>query len=263
MKKLFVFFFLLLLSVAFGQNQKIYAKIKDSIHLQADNYLGKDQFEFYYYTKDNVLYKKKGAESFEYKNPSFGKITKVDIKNPLKIVLFYESFNIVILLDNQLNETQKLNFFENTSPIAVSAIGIALQNKLWIYNSLNQQIGLFDYIKNEYKTISIPFPENIKYYQTDFNTFYWIDNKLNWYSCDPFGKITARGKTADFNAIEIINDHQFIYSKNYKLFYVDLKKKVNQELNIAEKTFEKFYYKDQILSIFTSNRIINYKITTP
>jgi hypothetical protein len=31
-------------------------------------------------------------------------------QNPLNIVLFYENFNVVILLDNQLNETQKINF---------------------------------------------------------------------------------------------------------------------------------------------------------
>jgi hypothetical protein len=38
----------------------------------------------------------------------FGKkITKVDLQNPLKIVLFYESFNSALLLDNQLNEIQK------------------------------------------------------------------------------------------------------------------------------------------------------------
>jgi hypothetical protein len=51
-----------------------------------------------------------------------GKITKVDIKT--LYVLFYENFNVVILLDNQLNETQK-NILENTSALAVSATGIA------------------------------------------------------------------------------------------------------------------------------------------
>jgi hypothetical protein len=35
----------------------------------------------------------------------------------------------------------KNNFLENTN-LAVSATGIASQNQLWVYNSLNQQIGL-------------------------------------------------------------------------------------------------------------------------
>jgi hypothetical protein len=263
MKKLITFFFLFSLSVAFGQNQKIYANTTDTLNIIADDFIGYDQFAFYYYTKDNVLNKTKGKESLQYKNPSLGKITKVDIQNPLKIVVFYENFNVAILLDNQLNEIQKVNFSENTSPITVSATGIASQNRLWVYNILDQQIGLFDYIKNDYKTISTPFPENIKHYQTDFNTFNWIDNKNNWYSCTIFGKIKTRGKTPDFDAIEIINESQYIYSKNNALFFEDLEKKQKNEIDISEKTFKKFYYKDQILSIFTSEGIINYKITTP
>jgi hypothetical protein len=70
-----------------------------------------------------------------------GKITKVDLQNPLKIVLFYESFNVAPL-DNQLNEIQKINFSSNANPIVITATGIASQNQLWVYNSLNQQIGL-------------------------------------------------------------------------------------------------------------------------
>jgi hypothetical protein len=249
--------------VAASQNTKIQIISTDTINVIVDDFIGYDQFKFFYYVKDNVFYKSMGSTSLEYKNPTLGKITKVDIQNPLKIVLFYESFNVVVLLDNQLNEIQRIILSENTSPIMAAAIGIASQNRLWIYNTLNQQISLFDYIKNEYNTISIPFPESIKHYQTDFNTFSWIDNKFNWYSCDLFGMITERGKTPDFDAVKIINEHQFIYSKNHRIFYTDLEKKKEQEIHVSEKTFKKFYYKDQILSIFTSKRIINYKITIP
>lgn len=51
--------------------------------------------------------KKNNTQLWQYKNLSLGKITKIDLQNPLKIVLFYEGFNSVILLDNQLNEIQK------------------------------------------------------------------------------------------------------------------------------------------------------------
>jgi len=35
------------------------------------------------------------------------------------------------------------------------------------------------------------------------------------------------------------------------------------EIEILEKSFDNFYYKDQILSIFTAKEIVNYKIVTP
>jgi len=253
-------------SVVFSQNQKIKASPLSHFSIDADYFSGYDSFGYSYQIKNNVFSKIKGREIFEYKNVSLGKITKIDLQNPLKIVLFYEDFNTVVLLDNQLNKITEINFSLNNTPIVVSAIGMSTQNQLWIYNALNQQISLFDYLKNEYKTVSTPLIETIKYYQTDFNTFYWIDKKNNWFSCDIFGKTTSLGKVADFDAIEIINNHQYLFSKANLLYFKDIRttnSDVFSEIEILEKSFNKFCYKDQILSIFTDQEIINYKIVTP
>ena len=140
----------------------------DSIRFDGDQFLGHDPFDFYYTIKNNIFSKTGTRDTLEYKNISLGKITKVDLQNPLKIVLFYENFNTVIVLDNQLNETQKINFSESTIPIVAAAIGIASMNQLWVYNSMNQQLGLYDYLNKDYKTISGPFTESIKNYSSDF-----------------------------------------------------------------------------------------------
>ncbi|KAF2334371.1 hypothetical protein [Flavobacterium daemonense] len=264
-----ILFFLLIavIPTSFSaQNSKINAvKISQTTNV-ADEYLGQDSFGFNYQITNNVFSKFKGNEVFEYKNVSLGRITKSDLQNPLKIVLYYEDFNTVVLLDNQLNKISEINFSLNSNPIVVSAIGMSTQNQLWIYNSLNQQIGLFDYLKNEYKTVSIPLTEPIKYYQTDFNTFYWIDKKNNWYSCDIFGKITSLGNVADFDKIEIIDSQKYIFSKGNLLYLRNIDKEKSSavsEIEILEKSFDNFYYKDQILSIFTAKEIVNYKIVTP
>lgn len=248
-------------SIIFGQSQKVNPVLISKFKIDADEFIGYDSFGYSYQIKNNVFSKIKGNEIFEYKNVSLGNITKVDIQNPLKIVLFYEDFNSVVLLDNQLNKMTEINFSQNTIPIVVNAIGMSTQNQLWIFNALNQQIGLFDYLKNEYKTVSIPFTESIKYYQTDFNTFFWIDKKNNWFSCDIFGKISSLGTVPDFDKIEIISPQKYIFSKANTLY---LRENTNtiSEIEILEKTFDKYYYKDQILSIFTAKEILNYKIVT-
>lgn len=263
MRKLITLFFFTTIPIAFGQNQKILASKLDEITINTEQFLGYDQFGYYYTIKNNIFSKIKNSETLEYKNITLGQINKVDILNPLKIVLFYENFNTVILLDNQLNETEKINFSENQISIVANATGIASQNQLWIYNSLNQQIGLYDYLKKDYKTISTSFPESIKYYQSDFNNFYWIDEKNNWYCCNIFGKITKKGNIPNFDSIEIINENQFIFSKDSILTLKDIEKSEKFEIEILEKTFKKFSYKDQILSIFTSEGITNYKIIIP
>lgn len=261
MAKLLLSLLVVSFSIAYGQNQKLYPTLQDSFSFKADTYVGFDQFRFLYYITEDGLYKTKDNETFEYKNPTLGKITKVDLQNPLKVVQFYETFNSAILLDNQCNEIQKINFSKNTIPISITAVGVASQNQLWVYDNLNQQVGLFDYLKNNYKAISTSFPESIKHYQSDLNTFYWIDYKNNWFSCNIYGKITTKGKTPEFDCIEIINDHKYIFSKNNVLIFEDINKIETYKIEISEKTFKKFYYKDQILSIFTSTGITNYKIT--
>ena len=94
-------------------------------------------------------------------------------------------------------------------------------------------------------------------------SFIGLIKKNNWYSCDIFGKTTTKGKIPDFDFIEIINKNQFIFCKNNILIYEDVEKNQKLEIEISEKTFKKFCYKDQILSIFTSEGITNYKIIIP
>jgi len=134
----------LLLFLAQVQSQNISAIKRDFYAFDADYFAGFDGFNSYYYVKDNVLYKKYEETIIQYQNLAFGKIKKVDLLNPLKIVIFYSDFNTVVVLDNQLNEIQKIEFSRLETPIIVSSTGISGQNKLWFFNTLNQQIGLYD-----------------------------------------------------------------------------------------------------------------------
>ena len=128
MKKIVLLFIILLHFGVFAQNKMSEVTLLNTMALVAEQIIGQDQFGFTYYKTNNVFYKMKDGISFEYKNISLGTITKVDIKNPLRILLYYENFNTVILLDNQLNEIQKINFSETNNSLLVSKIGIASQN---------------------------------------------------------------------------------------------------------------------------------------
>ncbi len=262
-KKTALFFLIFQLASVFAQEQNVNAKLISNQKVDFDLFVGFDGIGNLYYINNNILFKKTENELWQYKNISLGKITKIDFQNQLKIMLYYENFNTIIVLDNQLSETQKINFSEVETPILVSATGIASQNRLWIYNSLTQQIGLFDYLKNTIHTITPSIEGAIKYYESDFNTFHWIDEKLNWYSCDVFGKIKTLGKVADFDQLQIVSNQKTVFSKGGKLFLQDRSKNSIYTIENVEKSFENFFYKDQILSIFTNQEITNYKITIP
>ena len=247
----------------FAQEQKIEAKQISVQKIDMDVFVGFDGMGNLYYSKNNVFYKKNEKELWQYKNVSLGKITKIDFQNQLRIMLFYENFNTIILLDNQLNEAQKINLSENPTPILISATGIASQNRLWIYNNLTQEIGLFDYLKNTFQSITPFLSGNLKYYESDFNTFQWIDDKKNWFAVDVFGKISIVGKVSDFDQIQLVSNQEILFSKDGKLFLQDLSKNSIYRIENVEKSFKNFYYKDQILAIFTNQGITNYKLTIP
>lgn len=263
MKNLIALVLLFQFGAALSQHKDWIVIKKDSLHFKADAFVGVDSFGAEYFITDNVFYKIKGKLNLQYKNLALGKINKADIHNPLNIVLFYESFNTAVLLDNQLNEIRKVNFTQNEIPIMASAVGLAFGNRLWVYNSLTQQIGLLDYLQGDFKTITSPFPGTIDYYQSDGNYFQWVDDKQNWYRSDIYGKVSSFGKIPIFDSLQFISDTEILYLSNGILSYQSASGIKKTIADIDKKSLTSFFYQAQILSIFTPPTITNYKIQIP
>jgi hypothetical protein len=263
MKCTIYFLLLLTCSVSFCQKPKLKTTSLHSEELESKTYVGFDGLGNNYYIKDNVFIKQDDKQKWNYKNIALGKITSVDFINPLQIVVFYEDFNTIITLDNQLNEIQKLNLFDIDSSIFASKIGMASQNQFWIYNALTQQIMLFNYTNNISSNIGNPIQESIKYTQSDFNNFYWIDENNNWYSTDIYGKVTLLANIPPWEKLQIIDNDKLLFSYDNILYCLNNKSKVIYEIEIVEKSFQNFYYKDQILAIFTNQQIKNFKLKLP
>ncbi len=259
---LFIFLFWLPFLV-FGQYKNSVVSQMKLQFIIADEFVGEDSYGFQYFIKNNTFFKFKDNQTWQYKSVSLGKIAKADIKNPLRIILFYENFNTIVALDNQLNEIQKLNFSEILEDVVVSKAGISINDSLWIFNSLNQQLGLYNYAKNTFQIIGLPFSKKVKKYETSLNEFYWIDEENQFYKCDIFGKITSICKIPDYDVAFIENEKTVLYQKDELLFLLDLDKNKTIPLEDIEKTFKSFFYKDQNLAIFTVKGIINYKINLP
>ena len=73
----------------------------------------------------------------------FGQATLVDVSNPLKVLLYYEDFTTVVVLDHFLNirntiDLRKQNIFQ------VKAIGQSYDNKIWLYDELDNKLKKID-----------------------------------------------------------------------------------------------------------------------
>jgi hypothetical protein len=65
----------------------------------------------------------------------YGKIAYIDVTNPLKILLFYQEFGTIVMLDRFLNninsiDLRQLGFYQ------VTCIGLAYDNNIWVYDAL-------------------------------------------------------------------------------------------------------------------------------
>lgn len=263
MKKIIFIAFHLCCMLGFSQQQELIPFFSKAEKWEVGQYVGKDNFGNFYSINENEFKKISPNQVFFYKNVSLGKIHHVDLQNPLQIVLFYKQFTTAVLLDNQLNETTKINFSELSEPLNPEAVSLASQNRLWVYDMLSQKLGLFDVLKNTFQALTPPFKENLKFYQSDYNYFYWLDTKQNLYVSNLFGKINFLGQIPNNSQLQIVSPTQVLMKIDNGLFLYNLVDLSMSPITLNEKSFTSFSFKDQILSIFTENQINQYKITLP
>ncbi|QEE49269.1 hypothetical protein FUA48_06655 [Flavobacterium alkalisoli] len=261
MKKALLSFTLLFCAFISAQELTIPVKFLSSTKNTTERYIGTDAFGWEYTITDNEFRKQNDQKRLNYKSLSLGDIYRVDLQNPLQIVLFYKSFNTVVLLDNQLTETARFNFSDISQPIIAEAAGLASQNRLWLYDINTQQIGLYDTSQNSFKTITPQLNDGMKYYQSDYNYFYWINNSNKCYRVNLFGKVNPLGTVEDFDQLQFTAPTTVLFSKDNTLYLYNTETQSRKVVEIKEKSFKSFYYKEQILSIFTDNDITQYKIT--
>ncbi|MDP4129816.1 MAG: hypothetical protein Q8918_03115 [Bacteroidota bacterium] len=69
----------------------------------------------------------------------YGKISYIDVTNPLKILLYYQEFGTIVMLDRLLNnvntiDLRKFNLFQ------VRSIGLSYDNNVWLYDELEGKL---------------------------------------------------------------------------------------------------------------------------
>ncbi|MFP5438636.1 MAG: hypothetical protein ACLGH8_12665 [Bacteroidia bacterium] len=254
---------LLFVSVAFAQEALLPVRIMATPKAPPERFVGTDAFGWEYVVADNEFRKQKDGRVMKYRNVSLGDITRADLQNPLQIVLFYKKFNSVVLLDNQLNETGTINFNEISTPVIAEAVGLASQNRLWVYDVSTQQTGLFDLKKSTYRALTPPNNNGISWYQNDYNYFYWTDANSSFFTLNLFGSITSGGPVPAFDSAQLISQNMMLLKQGNTLVQYNLTTKETRAVSIVEKSFGAFYYKEGILSIFTENEIVQYKIILP
>jgi len=262
--KFVVLFFLLFSSIFYGQE----LTLSNTLPLNADRFIGVDQYNHLYFLKNRILHKQGGDGNFVFNDLQLGRITSVDIINPLKIVVFFQDTNTVVLLDNKLNEIQRINFNMTSPFLNIGAATTAGNNSLWIFNLDSQQLEHYNYTQRAKKTVSQPFSGQLISMVSNFNyCFALTPNKLRAYNV--YGSFLNEIEVTDYDAVVQENANIVLRKDNTLQLIVNFalqKSKQRSEpvpLNLPEMNIKDLYLSKELLYIYDGKNLHSFKLTLP
>ena len=240
-----------------------------SMRLSADRVYGKDDFKSVYYGRNNVIFKQSDQSVTQYYAPQLGEVTRVDIINPLKIIVFYEQTQHVVVLDNRMNEIQRFSLAELIPGSYVTYVGLAGERRLWIYNANTLTLDLYDYVNNRRILSTPPISDNVTTATSDFNFCYLLtDDQLLMFNI--YGSLTD---TRNISGKEIITDHDLIgvfHEGNFTFFkrtkdnrLGDLQLTWDEKLSahLASEDVTDFFLRHNILYLYHENQLVPYQLS--
>ncbi len=252
---LFLFFFTCFTLVA----QEL--KPVSSVPFKASKFIGVDAYKNTYYINESVLHKQGPEGEFIFNDFQLGSISSVDIINPLKIVLFYEDTNTVVLLDNMLNEIERINFNNLSEFINISTATNAGNNRLWIFNIDLQQLELYNYRSNSKIIVSLPIEGKLVSQASNFNYCYLLtENKL--FSFNIYGSLLSEIEARGFSLIKQQGNSKVGLKEN-AVFWHSKNSFEPLKLPISENNIKDLFLTKEFLYIYDGKSILTFSITQP
>lgn len=227
--------------------------------LKADTFVGIDSYNDLYYIKDQTLFKKTASDTFSFKDFQLGNIGSVDLLNPLKITIFFPTYQTAVILDNKLNEIQRISFAMQPPFLNVANATSANDNRVWVFNEDTQQLALFNYRTGNYQTLSVPIPENYISQKSNFNFCYVLtDKQLRLYNI--YGSLLQSIPSNSVKEIIISQHLAILKSKNeLTVFSADLT--TSNKLKNIEIAIKDLYLTDDFLYIYDGEFLHKIKLT--
>ena len=73
----------------------------------------------------------------------YGKLSTIDVSNPLKVLLYYKDFSTIVVLDRLLSVRNTIDL-RKQDIFQVNAIGQSYDNNIWVYDEGNSKLKKID-----------------------------------------------------------------------------------------------------------------------
>lgn len=147
MKKIFSigFVFSLFLGIHNLKGQENTYRLINSIEIKADAFTIDNIGNFYLYNKNEILmYDSTGFLKNRFSDKTLGKISYIDVRNPLKIIVFFEDLPAIVFLDNMLAQNGETVWLQKIQMEQTSAVCASYNSGLWLYDRLQFQLNRVD-----------------------------------------------------------------------------------------------------------------------
>ncbi|SFD28750.1 hypothetical protein [Algibacter pectinivorans] len=250
---IFIFFF-----VSISAQESVAIKFIDSVNLKTETLISVDNFNTVFYVNNNILHKKTDTKTITYNNLQLGNLSIVNTFNPLKINLFYNDFNTVVVLDNRLAEVFKIDFNTLSPYKNVSHISTGYDNTLWIFNQDLQKLELFDYKTKTTRAQTTPVQSEVLDIKSNYN-FCWLLTKNYLYTYNYFGSLVKKIKNTGYTTLTESNENIILKSEN-TLFYIPKDNDVKIPIDTSNLLINQFFVVNETLYIYSNNVLSKYQL---
>ncbi len=247
--------FILFPSLIFSQE----ISLVGTSNIDAEKFIGVDTYDNLYYIKDQILFKKTNSSVYNFKDFQLGEIYSVDIINPMNIAVYYQDFNVVVLLDNKLSEIERINFNSIYEFINSSQVAIAANTNLWVFNLNSQQLELYDYRSQSKRILSQPINGEVLELVSNINyCFLMTERYIRVYNI--YGSLIAKIPNKGYQKILQGNENLIATRDNY-LYYINKETQETIKINSPEISIKDLQLTQEFLYIYDGNKVSKFKLT--
>lgn len=182
-------------------------------------------------------YDSNGKPLFIYEDYKKGKISMVDVSNPMKNVIFYQDNMLITIVDQTLSELatyslQDLGFY------SVSCLAHSRDEDFWIFDNASFQLKKINEngsVIYQSEKFNLLFSENVQVQQIiDFeNNVYLLDKQNGIYVFDRMGTFLKKIPLVGLTSFQIIQGI-IVYYKDGKLFSYNTQSLLEEEMALPE-----------------------------
>ena len=231
MKNIFICLCLSIGCLSKSQNE-IQTNLIEKETFSCDEFFGIDRFNSIYYLKNQAFEKDVNGE--------------------------HKNFNSIVLLDNRMSEIKIINFNDLTPYRRVTNVAYANDSSLWLFNSISQQLELFDYLAEKTKLKTLPFNQEIISVESDYNNVYVL-TPSRFLHYNYTGSLISELNHEGFNKFKLGSDF-IIFQKQNSLFYKLISDNYLKPLKTHKKTIKQFFVIDQTLYIYDGKFLYHYQL---